>query len=197
MAVAWSAFFTLIAPEAPGAADIAIEAAACRAAIEFCVETGVNEKTLANIATVQDQADYTIVAADEVVTRLLSVRLDTTRLEVLTPVQIDDLPYQVTAAQPWAAALTGPLALRLLPAPPLAGQQIGIRAAMRPSQAATGLDDAVFERYAIDIAAGAVARLVPERVDARLRFLDAIGKARVAVLRNHSRAESRARINWC
>jgi len=195
--VAWPAFFPFIAPESPGSADIAIEAAARKAAIEFCSESGVAEKTLADIATVQGQSDYTIVAAEEAVARLLSVRLDGLRLTLLTGAEIDDLPDLEGDAQPWAATLAGPLSLRLVPSASVADQKISIRAAMRPTQGATGLDDMVFERYALDIAAGAVALLEPKRIDAKARFLDAIGRARVAVLRNHSRTGTRSRVNWC
>lgn len=198
MTVAWSAFFPLIAPHSTGAADPAIEDAARRAAIEFCAETGVNEKTLADIATVQGQADYTIAGAtSEVIAGLLSVRLDGQRLSLLTPAELDDMPELEGDATPWAAMLVGPSSVRMVPAPVVADRQISVRAAMRPAQAATGVDDAVFERYAADIAFGAVALLEPKRSDARVRFVDAIGRARVAVLRNHSRTATRARINWC
>jgi hypothetical protein len=194
----WADFYTMIAPHVPGAAEPAIEDAARSAAIELCSKSGVAEKTLADIPTVQDQADYTIAGAtSEVIARLLSARLDGQRISVLTPADLDELPDLEGDASTWAAVLLTPSTVSLILAPAAAGRVLSLRAAMQPARAATTLDDAVFERYAEDIAWGAVARLVPKRLDAQARFLDAIGRAKAAVLRNHSRAGTRSRVNWC
>jgi hypothetical protein len=207
MPTALSSFLPLVAPKAPGAPDPAIERAVRQAAIEFCSRTLALQRTLATIQTVADQQDYTASYSGEVVHRLLSVRLEGDPLELLKLEQLDPEALPVEGETPTGALLIAPTTLRLHPTPTLADEDIVVRAAMRPSQAATTIDDGLYERYAECLADGALSRLLLDQKSAyydpngagaaRARFDDSVGQAKAAVFFGHARTSARARINWC
>lgn len=207
MPTALSSFLPLVAPRAPGAPDPAVERAVRQAAIEFCSRTLVLERTLAAIQTVADQQDYTASYSGEVVHRLLAVRLDDAELALLSQAQTDAMPVVPDGGTPEAALLVGPTTLRLYPAPTVDDMDIVARCAMRPSQAATTLDDGLYERYAECIANGALARLLQDAKSAyydpagagaaRAAFEGAVASAKSAAFFGHARTRPRARISWC
>lgn len=204
---ALSSFHPLIAPFVPGAPDPAIENAALQGAIEFCQRTLTLQRTLASVPTVIDQTTYTLVQAGEVVAKLLGVKLAGKPLDLLTPTDLDgENTPTMSVVAPDAAILTGPMTLQLDPPPAAASLGIVVRAAMRPAQAATTVDDGVFERHARAIADFACYWLMcqPETTyynkgAAEIRFNafeTAVGKEKARVLRSHSRARSRPGVLW-
>lgn len=203
---ALSALFGRVAPSAPGAADPSIDAAVLDAAIEFCTQTLCLQRTLAAVTTVAHQADYTLTQANEVTVKLLGVKLDGSPLRLLTPATLDALD-DVDEQDPGAALLAGPMLLRLYPTPAAAGRSVVVRAAMRPAQGATTIDDSLVEWHAAALAAGATASLlgrpgttfynVAAARAARMVFDDAIAREISATLFGRARARSRPAIGWC
>ena len=204
---ALSSFLPLIAPFVPGAPDVAMENAALQGAIEFCERTLTLQRKLASVATVIDQANYTLVQAGEVVHKLLGVKLGgkPLRLPTQTALDAEDTPTMSVIA-PTDALLVAPMTLQLYPPPSAASLSIIVRAAMRPSQTATTVDDGLFERHARTIADFACYWLMvqPETAyynkgAAEVRFNAfeaAVGREKARVLRNHARSGSRPAVLW-
>jgi hypothetical protein len=196
---AWSDFVPLVSPEAAGCADIVIENAVRRAAIEFCEKTLCLQRTLSGVTTVVGQAEYAFTQANEVIERLLAVKVNAEPVNLMAPHHTDWERTPVNGAAQ-SASLSGVLSIRLYPAPSIAGYAIQARAAMRPSRAAASLDDAVFERFADAIADGAVYRIcaTPNRAytdpnkaaEAAMRFQQAIDSAREGTYRNNTRTST-------
>jgi hypothetical protein len=204
---ALSSFIPMVAPMVAGAPSIAIENAALYSAIDFCSRTLALQRSIASVNTVANQAEYTLTQAGEVVHKLLAVKLADEPLHLLTPAQLDREQEPDPVETPWAAVLTAPMKLRLYPAPKSSSIAIVARAAMRPSQAATTIDDDLFERYGQAIADGAAGWLMQQpaaayfnpqgAIEAKQRFLDAVALAKAAVFVGHARTAARPRINWC
>lgn len=206
---ALSAFYPLIAPRVPGAPSPAISAAAREGAIEFCARTLTLQRKLAALDTVIDQAAYTLVQAGEVVEKLLAAKLGGKPLRLPRAADLDeddDIP--LSQAAPADLLLTGTMQVTLVPAPSVAGLKLAVRAAMRPSQAATTVDDVLFERHAQAIADWALHKLKSASKEttyydgkgadlALARFMDAVGAERAKVLRDRARSQSRPRVQWC
>lgn len=204
---ALSTFLHLIAPFAPGAPDPAMENAALQGAIEFCERTLTLQRKLATVLTVADQATYTLVQSGEVVHKLLGVKLNGKPLSLPVPADDDDEDASTASVlQPTAALLAAPMQLRLDPPPALADLPIVVRAAMRPSQAATSVADELFERHARAIADFAAYWLLtqPETAyynkgAAEVRFTAfevAVGREKARVLRANARSRSRPNVLW-
>lgn len=204
---ALSSFLPLIAPFVPGAPDVAMENAALQGAIEFCERTLTLQRKLAAVDTVIDQANYTLVQSGEVVHKLLAVKLNGKPLRLPTQTTLDgedDATMSVIA--PTDALLVAPMTLQLDPPPSVADLEIVVRAAMRPSQTATAVDDGLFERHARSIADFACYWLMvqPETTHynkggAEVRFNAfeaAVGREKARVLRNHARSSSRPAVLW-
>lgn len=205
---ALSAWHPLVAPRAPGVPSPAIGAAVLQGAIEFCERTLTLQRTLPAVATVADQAAYTLIQSGEVVAKLLSAKLDGEPLRLAVPSDSDDEAEPVLAVHaPSQLVLSGTMQATLQPAPSVAGLSLVVRAAMRPSRSATSLADELFERHASAIADWAAHLLLatPKATyhDARgaetaaARFMDAVAAERARMLRNRSRSRTRARVLWC
>lgn len=204
---ALSSFFPMVAPMVPGAPDIAIENAALYGAIEFCTRTLTLTRTLAAVPTVAGQAPYVLVQPDEVVVKLLGVKIDGKPIELLTPTALDGQEDLTTWQTSTNALLSAPMILQLYPRPLVAGQQIVVRAAMRPAQAATSVADDVFERHAQAIADYAAYWLMsqpqaayakPREASAPMaRFHEAVAAEKERVFRAHARTRTRVAVNWC
>lgn len=202
-----SAFLPLVAPWTPGAPDVAIENAALQAAIEFCSLSLCLQRTLASVATVVDQADYTLTQSGEVTTKLLAAWLDDRPLDLVTAASFDGISPQESSSAPGGLLWRGPMAVQLLPPPSVAGLALVVRAAMTPSQAATTIDDGLFERHAAAIAEGARAWLMsqPEKAyykpnDAaacRGRMLEAAANEKAAAFYDRARSSRRRSVVWC
>lgn len=204
---AWSAFLPLIARHAPGAADIVIEAEARQAAIEFCEESLSLQRVLPPVPLVRGQALQSLVFDGEIVVKLLAAWIDGKPLGFFLPQDVDGAEVPAPGA-PDAVSMAGPMQVLLRPAPAVGGV-LTVRAAMRPSQAATSLDDGVFERHAQIIADLAISRMTstPGRVytdgaaaqAAQARYQSALDALRPKVFRARTRG-SRAgssRMTWC
>lgn len=206
---ALSAFYPLIAPRVPGAPSPAIAAAAREGAIEFCARTLTLQRTLASVDTVADQAAYTLTQTGEVIEKLLAAKLAGRPLNLARAADLDDdEDITLSQAAPADLLLTGTMQVTLVPAPAVAGLKLAVRAAMRPSQAATTVDDVLFERHAQAIADWALHKLKSASKEstyydgkgsdlALARFMEAVGIERNKVLRDRARSRARPRVRWC
>jgi hypothetical protein len=206
---ALSAFYPLIAPRVPGAPAVAISAAALEGAIEFCARTLTLQRKLTAVTTVANQAAYTLTQAGEVVEKLLAAKLAGQPLRL--PVQADldeDDDETLSVSAPGDLLLTGTMQVTLTPPPAIAGQSLVVRAAMRPTQAATTVDDVLFERHAQAIADWALHKLKSASKEttyydakgsdlAMQRFIEAVGREKTKVLRERARSKARPRVLWC
>jgi hypothetical protein len=206
---ALSAFYPLIAPRVPGAPAPAITASALEGAIEFCARTLTLQRKLTAVNTVANQAAYTLTQAGEVIEKLLGAKLSGQPLRLPLQADLDDdEDPTLSASAPSELLLTGPMQVTLVPPPSLAGLPLVVRAAMRPAQAATTVDDVLFERHAQAIADFALHKLKSASKDtpyydasgadlAMTRFLEAVGREKAKVLRERARSKARPRVLWC
>jgi len=207
MAVGLDAFYPLVAPKVPGASDLAIEAAALKAAIRFCKRSLCLQRELASVVTAVDQVAYTLTQANEVIVELLGARLNGQVLTIVTDAQLDGFEKTESVSAPDMILLTGPMTVRLEPPPSVAALPLVVRAAMCPSRTATDLDDAVFEHYADEIANGAAGLLMAEPAkaysntalagDYMTMMEAAIALAKEAVYYQRGRSRPRNRAQWC
>lgn len=206
---ALSAFYPLIAPRVPGAPSPAIAAAALEGAIEFCSRTLTLQRKLAAVNTVANQAAYTLTQAGEVVEKLLAAKLNGRVLALPVQADLDDEDdVTLSVSQPDELLLTGPMQVTLNPPPSIANQALVVRAAMRPAQSATTVDDVLYERHAQAIADWALHKLMSASKQntyydatgadlALARFMEAVGREKAKVLRDRARSTRRPRVLWC
>lgn len=197
----FSDFHALVLPRLQGCSEISVELAARQSAIEFCRRTLAMQKILDSVATVAEQATYTVASGDEVIHKLLGVKLDDEPLELLRDVEFD-WAARDTSGTPTGALLSGPRVIELYPVPSVDGYSVVVRAAMAPSQASSTLDDSLFEEHAQAIADGAVARLAAQAnrsytdpgtaQECQARFDAEIDRVKARVFYSHSRAPTRS-----
>lgn len=205
---AFSAFYPLIGDRVRGEIPLTMNGAILDAAIEFCDQTLCLQRTLVDVSTVANQAEYTLVQSGEVVVKLLGARLNNQPLRLLTDASLDGQAVPSAGAVE-AVLLSAPMKVRLTPAPSTAALPLSVRAAMRPSRAATSVADDLFEFYGTAIAEGAIARLLRVaddedsqatrriREEAESFFREAIAAAKEKVLKQRARgARRRSSISW-
>jgi hypothetical protein len=148
----WSGWYDAVLPEVPGCAIAVADFAIKRAAIEFCVESCAWRKAVPAIDSVASTGEYTFpaVATGVMVAKLLEARWIGTKLYNQRPDELAELfgPTDwraLTPATPRYFVQETPNAVRLVPTPDVStvGAINGLWAAVRPTDTATGIDDAV------------------------------------------------------
>jgi hypothetical protein len=200
-------FFSRVAPWVPGAPEPAIENAVLAAATEFCAKTLTLQRTLPAAVTVAGAPTIALVQAGEVCASLLAAWVSGKAVEVLAPRQMDGEALGATSASPWGVMLDGPMVVRLLDTPSVAGLSVVVRAAMQPAPTATTVDDALLNWHGDAIGFGAVSRLAGQPgstyengkvgQEAQARFADAMSAERARVLRGRGRTSGRPAVIWC
>lgn len=157
---AWSQFFPDILAEVPGCPDSMLERALVRAAQEFCSGTHVWKIWLSDTTTVLDVIDYDIeLEANSELVRLEKAILDGRPIKTTTEEALPE-DWSVNPASVASCVFTHDRkTLTLLP-PPAAGLMLRVQAVLKPSNAATGIEDHLFDHYVDEIAMGAIARLM-------------------------------------
>ena len=146
----WDLFLRDVMPSVPNVPEPSAEHAVHRAAQEFCRRTRAWEVAMDPITTMEGVVVYDIE---------LPPQTELVRLERAT---LNGLPVTVWRDGDDAAGLYvfTPEGRQLLFSRTTgAGQRLALTAALRPSEAATGVDDVIFDLYVETIARGAVARL--------------------------------------
>ncbi len=155
----WDQFLKDVLPHVPGCPEPAAEHAILRAAQEFFGTARVWRAWLPEITTVADQTEYFLMleAKTELV-RLERATLDTRPLRVWTEETLPcDWKVYPQGADEGVFTPDG-RSLFLLPGQ-LADKALAVEASMKPSNSAVGVEDRFFDRYAAQIATGAVAAL--------------------------------------
>ncbi len=164
---ALSAFRSRVSPRVQGCNDMLIDQAVLDSCIEFCDKSLAVKRMLDAFPLVAEQSQYDLSPpAGQVVVQVMRVWCDTSELQ---PVDEDTLasPFQFVQAIPGHTrrpAMPGffsesdPSQLSFYPVPDKA-YTVNLRVALRPSRAATQVEDQLFETHIETIVDGALARL--------------------------------------
>lgn len=148
------------------------------AAQEFCERTRAWKVNLPAQATVANQSDYQFApGADMRIVRTLSAMIDGRDVGLLRPSQAGPGAHGIVVHDERSYTI--------YPAPAV-GQQVVFHCAVAPSNTATSIDDALFDRYARAIAVGAKAELFGmknQKFSDADAALDERGKFEVAITR--------------
>lgn len=200
----WDYFLRDVLPDVPGCPEPVAEHALLRAAQAFCERTKVWKLWLDPIQTVAGIMDYEIELEQRTeLVQLVQATLDGRELDLR--------PYEILPAD-WRdnQAGLGPLVatpdrknIVLLPAP-TTEVFLRVEAILRPSNAAEGVEDFLFDLYVEPIALGAKARLMQqpgkpysnptEAAACESRFNSAMATLSVKKWRGFSSAMPRSRV---
>lgn len=206
MAKAWSAFHDLVLPSLPGAPLPLAEAKIREAAIEFIGGAQLWRAMLTQFSTVAGTGTYALsgMPAHSAVHELSACWCED---EELTPLALEDRDrafpdWRRLRELPACFFRLDPDTISLL-AVPNAAYQIDVEAALKPARDATDMADWIFERFAPDIACGALAMLMeipakpysnPDQARVqRARFERALEDARAAQAGSFARSALRTR----
>lgn len=165
-------FFPWVLPSAPGCSDLLAQQAIRSACVDFCNRTDLVQRVMAADATINVQ-DYVVSPpADMILSRVLSVSYQGC---VLTVVPADAVNSDIVlrgatigtavplkGAPSWYFQKTptdSGFSVYPIPAVTLVGG-LTVKASFSPSNAAATVEDVLFDDYASDIAAGALAALM-------------------------------------
>lgn len=155
----WADFYDYLLPDVPGCplgmADLQLRLAAR----EFCDKTLVWVEWLDDVTTVADvlEYDFDLTPQQEVI-QLQRATIDDKHLPVLSE---RDIPsnWRVSASMDRSIFTLDKKVFYVVPAQS-AGLAVATQCALKPSQAAIGVEDFIYEQYADVIAAGAKAKLM-------------------------------------
>lgn len=171
--VAWSSFYDEVLPWAPGCNTAMADSAIRRAAIELFDKGLLWRKRLAAINAVQDQAAYTISSGitNVGIAQIISVRYSNKTLTRMGVSQLDDyygdtVDWRELKGTPEFYTESAPGVITLVPMPSVAATgAIEVEAALRPTEASTGIDTTdldYWREYVRVIADGALAYIKAE-----------------------------------
>ena len=166
----WDQFYDQVLPLVKGCGVEMAKAKIIDAAIEFCQETRVWKADHAAIDAVANQKTYDFVppVANTKVERIERAWYDGKEILPKTEAELRELyaNWPTEAGTPLYYLQEGLESVRLVPYPTasLVGALV-MKVSLRPSQAATGIDTTIWERYIDEIAAGALALLfaIPDK----------------------------------
>jgi hypothetical protein len=147
----WSGWYDAVLIHAPGCPIAVADFAIKRSAIEFCVESQAWRKAVPSIDSVAGTGEYTLpaVAAGVMVAKLLETRWLGKELVPTTPEKLRDIygpnDWRVLQGTPTRWLQETVNTVRVVPAPTATTVAAinGLWAAVRPTDTATGIDDAV------------------------------------------------------
>lgn len=147
----WTQLYDYYLNDVPGCTFTLATRALRMAAQEFCERTRAWKVYLPEQVAVAGQAEYQFAPGlDQRIVRTISAKIDGRDVDLLTPDQ----------ARPGAHGIVVHDERRFTVYPALAaGQKIVFYCAVAPSNTATSIDDALYDRYARAIAIGAKAEL--------------------------------------
>lgn len=207
----WSEFYPDVLPELPGAPLPVVDHWLRNVAIEFCERSKVLVADLAAIDAVANQMSYSLPMPSD--TELVDVVSAWFMGNEITPKAPD---YLVRRYGDWMEEKGTPEhythqdtgAILLVPAPSNdAAGALKIKATIRPSLTSVGVDDWLYGKYRMALAAGCKARMMAMKgtawADGDLFALNlgifetAIANARSAVASGFTRARPRFSGRWC
>ncbi len=166
MTTAWSAFYKDCLPDLPGVPQPLLDHALRNAAIDFCTRSKAHRVDLAAIDAVANTGVYalsSVLPAGAGLVEIVAARFDGEPLAPKAPEflerRYDD--WQTEVGTPIYYTQQSSDSILVVPAPSAdASGAIKIKAAVCPTATATGLDDWLFAKFRMNIAAGAKAILM-------------------------------------
>jgi len=158
---AWNLMSPDILPHVPECPLFEIEERARQAARDFCRRSYCwRSATVTLLTTVADQVLYTYVNPDQAeLNAVHSIWDGATELDVALPGEYDDTQPD-TSSSSWKVMVDSETQLRVTPPPDSSGIVVTGTVSFVPSISATGLPSLIFDKYRLQIAAGAIALLV-------------------------------------
>jgi len=196
-----------VRPEVVGCSNMMMNKAILDAAVLFCESAHIWEVALPAVTLSANTSEYPVVQpANQRVIRITQAISSTTG-RMLKKVALQKMDAESgtwrnnTGANPIAWMMIAPRLMRFYPTPNATGEQITLRAIVKPSPAATVIDDSIYDDYHNGIAAKAKALLfaMPEQKWTNPNlvayhesiFADAVSTARLAIANNHSNTNNR------
>lgn len=158
MAAVWEDFFSLVQPHVAGCPEITITAHIQQAATSFCDLSGVWRYSIPDTDTVADTSDYVVtVPSGAEISDILYMFMDDVPM---TRVADGYFPFsrRATTGRPTHFSVYQEDSVRLYRTPDGVYTFEGT-AILKPSAAATGVEDFIFKSYSQTIASGAISRL--------------------------------------
>lgn len=162
MAITWDKFYPYVQPYVPGCPEVVIQTHLQEAAAEFCAKSEVWRQTLELSSTSANMSDYELdVPNKSVLENIMFLTLDGV---TMTPVSERHFNPGVNAD---GSAITGTptrysvledASIRMYPTPIAKHKFTGVLV-IKPSLAAKGVENFIFETHGRSIAAGAIARI--------------------------------------
>lgn len=153
----WSAFHSLILPETPGCPEVTVNGALAASAAEFCAETHIWRETLDPFNTAPGEALYDLDAS-AVVESVPQLAVDGRELGHVDVRQLD--PTRLTdTGLPSHFWMQDDTQVRLFPIPDRV-YPVQATATLKPSRAATGVPNWIYETFGDGIVSGALWRLL-------------------------------------
>lgn len=191
----WSAFYPYVLPHLPDAVLPVVDFHLREAAQEWCEKTLCWREWLDPAQTTGTDVVFDFGASQgQSVVQLVNATLAGTKIDVL---RIGDVPADWRTTSGCAPAVFGLANRTQFAVIPLqaADIEIATEVALKPSNTAAGVGDDVFEQYARQIAAGALAAMVPDMARAT-QFRDAIAETASDVFHSFSPAPARVRASF-
>ena len=201
----WDNFYDFVAGDLPGCPFVAIDVALRQAAIDFCSQSLAWKYVHPDIAVTAGAPSYNFVPPDQAVVHAVTyAEFEGNEIDCHTGesgIQIYDWRNQSGTPQ---YVLGGATSLSLVPTPDVAGT-LKLEVALKPSPAAIGIDDDIFNEYRDAMVHGAFGRLMasPKKPYTQLQlatyhqqqFTVLTGQAGMRQARNYTRAPLRTTIN--
>lgn len=158
MAITWDSFYPYVQPHVPGCPDIVIETHLQEAAAEFCAKTEVWRYDIDKDYTSKNTAEYEVeVPTNAVLEDILVLYIEGQVVKRVSDRHFD-LPSTYSTSRPSMFTIYQDSQVRFYPTPDGKYEFEG-SAVIKPSLAAKGVEDFIFESHGRSIACGAIARL--------------------------------------
>ena len=195
-------FLNDVRPEAPDCLEKIMIDAIRQSAIKLCEEVPILVADLAPVTLSSGVSEYSIPQPLD--KRVLSINdVFDNQGARLQHIAINRMQANSVGLKPAYWGMVNRDTIRLYPTPNTTGDTLAIKAALKPSQTCTTVDDFLFEDYRIGIAAGAKASLMAmpakEWTNFELAgyykslFADCVSDARVSIATNFSGAPMQVR----
>lgn len=195
----WADFHDQYLSDVPGCTYFAAQNELRHAARDFCERTQAWRVTMDPIVTVADVSLYDVDRTSQTeLVKLISAKLDGQKLHVMLPDEEDE--YGATGIQ-----MVNERQFALYPTP-ADGLNAVLKAVLKPSLEASGVDNLLYAMYAKEISYGAKARLMGETskpysnpmgaAQNEAWFESAVARIHIKVIKAHSRAPLRVRASF-
>lgn len=158
MAVEWASFYPYIQPHLPGCPEITIETHLQEAAAEYCKISQIWRYDIDKDYTSKNTSDYEVeVLTNTVLEDILVLYVEGQAIKRVSDRHFD-LPSTTTNSRPMYFTVYYDEQIRFYPTPDGKYEFEGV-AVLKPSLAAKGVEDWIYESHGRSIACGAIAKL--------------------------------------